>query len=667
MNPGESSQTSPMPLSHWKAISLLAVLAMLAYYNSLHGAFILDDHRFVSDPKINEPFAGSMAARPVVALTLSINYWLDGFHPRGYHLMNLLIHWVSAITLYDLVRRTLLLPRFAGEYVADAGWLAGICAAIWLVHPLQTQSVTYIIQRCESLMGMFYLLTFWCYLRYATATSYRWGWLAAGFLTAALGAGCKELLLTLPLLAWIYDRTFLSHSWRETIRNRGWALLLLSIPPFVGIAALIFSGFFSDSNGTVGLGVKIHTPWTYLLTQSEVITHYLRLSYFPVGLALDYLDWPVRRSILEVLPYLLLIGGLLVATLVGVILRYAWGFLGAWFFIILGPTSSMIPIQDAAFEHRMYLPLIAIVVLTVIALDMIVRPVSHKILGRPNQSLIKWLVLPTVIFLFAMLTVIRNEDYSSIITMYEANARERPNNPRVRNNLALQLFAAGKVEEAQEQLKIADQNPLRIPVLRQQRIAILREVEDYDQAIALAKEVLAENPGSVTAAYELGLSYLMNNQPELALPYLERLTNAEPDNVKAVFHYGIALFLTGNNDAGQAALEQAHRLDPTYAAKMLGFSRKIALTESRKPGAIRLTTWYALAALRMSPAPSPADYDTLSLCLARQGKTSLAVLIESLAIAEAYRTAPASAAMYERRREKYLNGKFELSPPMPKP
>ena len=653
------------PMNHWKAISLLALLAMLAYYNSLHGAFILDDQRFLSDPKIGEPFESSMAPRPVIALTLAINYWLDGFHPRGYHVVNLLIHLIGAITLYDIIRRTLLLPRFSGLYGDEAPWLAGMCAAIWLVHPLQTQSVTYIIQRCESLMGMFYLLTFWCYLRYATATGYRIGWLVAGFVACALGAGCKELLLTLPILAWIYDRTFLTDSWWDALRKRGVALLLLAIPPLGGIAALVVTGFFTDINGTVGFGVKIHTPWTYLLTQSEVITHYLRLSYYPVGLAIDYLDWPLRRSIREVWPYLLFLGGLFSITVVGVLLRQAWGFLGAWFFIILGPTSSIIPIQDAAFEHRLYLPLIAIIVFTVFGLERLARRLSLWIVGNPNLSVVKWIVLPTTIIVFTMLTVIRNEDYRSTITMYEANAKERPNNPRVRNNLAMQLFSAGKVDEAQAQLKLADQNPLRIPVLRQQRIAIYRELEEYEQAIALAEEVLAENPSSDSAAYELGLSYLMNNQPELALTHLERMTLAQPDNAKAFFHYGIALFLVGNDKSGQAALETANRLDPTYAPKILAASRKLALTESRKSGTIRFTVWYALAALRMIPEPSPADFDTLSICLARHGDQRLATLIESLAIAEAYRTSPSSVAMYERRRAKYQQGTFELDPLAP--
>ena len=162
----ESAEPVTPPQTTAKAVVLLALAGLFAYYNSLHGAFVFDDMRFVSDPNLGRPFASSMVARPVVALSLSANFWLDGLNPRGYHLVNLAVHVLGAVVLFDLVRRTLLLPRFGERFGPVAAWWVGLAtAAVWMVHPLNTQSVTYVVQRCESMMGVFFLVSVWCFLR----------------------------------------------------------------------------------------------------------------------------------------------------------------------------------------------------------------------------------------------------------------------------------------------------------------------------------------------------------------------------------------------------------------------------------------------------------------------------------------------------------------------
>src|SRR5437879_2228832 len=112
-----------------RAVVLFALVGLFAYFNSLHGDYLLDDHRFTGDAKIGRPFESSMAARPVIAVSLAVNYWVDGMNPRGYHAMNLAIHVLAALFLYDLVRRTLLLPRFAGRFETWAGWI-GLVAGL---------------------------------------------------------------------------------------------------------------------------------------------------------------------------------------------------------------------------------------------------------------------------------------------------------------------------------------------------------------------------------------------------------------------------------------------------------------------------------------------------------------------------------------------------------
>src|SRR4029079_17039651 len=213
------------------------------------------------------------------------------------------------------------------------------------VHPLNTQSVTYVIQRCESFMGMFFLAAFWCYARGATAERGVW-WNVAAIACTALGAGCKEMMLVLAPLVFLYDCTFLTGCWRVTLRARGLPLALLALPPLAGILALAFTGFFTDPGGTVGFGVKVFTPYTYALTQTEVILHYLRLSFLPIGLTLDYLDWKPCTSLAECWPSVAPVAILVPIAPVGVLRNAAWAFPAAWFFICLAPTSTIIPVQD---------------------------------------------------------------------------------------------------------------------------------------------------------------------------------------------------------------------------------------------------------------------------------------------------------------------------------
>src|SRR5262249_423258 len=157
----------------------------------------------------------------------------------------------------------LLLDRIPAHYRARASGLALAVALIWLVHPLQTQAVTYVIQRCESLMGLFYLLTIYCVLRGATS-DVPLRWYAGAVLICALGAGCKEVMITTSAVILTYDWVFLRPSLRELVRRRGWLYVALILPPLVGAGWLWARGLFTETAATVGFGIRTSTPWTYL-------------------------------------------------------------------------------------------------------------------------------------------------------------------------------------------------------------------------------------------------------------------------------------------------------------------------------------------------------------------------------------------------------------------
>ena len=331
----EQVETRSAALGAGKGPVLLLLACLAAYFNSFSGSFVFDDHTYLlDDPAVGRLLAGHMVPRPVVSVTLTLNYWLDGLNVRGYHLFNFAVHLLAGLTLFGIVRRTLLLDRFSARYHSRAEALALAIALIWVVHPLQTQSVTYVIQRCESLMGLFYLLTLYCVLRRATSLS-PLRWYAAAVLSCGLGAGCKEVMVTAFLVILLYDWVFLAPSLRQLFRRRGWLYAALALPPLVAPLWLAASGVLTQPQGVLGFGVRTSTPWTYLLTQPGVILHYLRLAVWPVGLCLDYLDWPVCQTLADCWPAACAVLALLAVTAWGLYRRSWLGFLGAWFFLIL--------------------------------------------------------------------------------------------------------------------------------------------------------------------------------------------------------------------------------------------------------------------------------------------------------------------------------------------
>jgi protein O-mannosyl-transferase len=208
-------------------VAAIVALGALAYANSFAGVFLLDDYsHIVTDPSIRtlRPLAEHLQdSRPLVHFTLAVNYAISGLDVWSYHALNLAIHVLAGLTLFGLVRRTLLLPDLAPAFGSPALFALAV-AAIWIVHPIQTQAVTYLIQRGESMMGLFYLLTLYGALRGATSDRPLGGY-AATIASCAAGMLSKETMVTAPLAVFLLDAVFLARSWKEPLHRR-WALYL---------------------------------------------------------------------------------------------------------------------------------------------------------------------------------------------------------------------------------------------------------------------------------------------------------------------------------------------------------------------------------------------------------------------------------------------------------
>ena len=393
--------------------------------------------------------------RPIVNLSLAINYAIGDLDVLGYHFFNLVVHILATLTLFGIIRRTLRLPVVPESIAAGAAPMALISALIWTVHPLQTEAVTYIIQRTESMMGLFYLLTLYCAIRGAGASS-PGRWYLAAVAACTLGTGCKEVMVSAPLIVLIYDRVFLSHSFKEVFRRR-WTLYVGLAVTWVLLAALVLPAGGRAGSAHIGYWESLHA---YAMSQCIVIVRYLRLCFWPHPLIMDY-GLLVTGPAPSVLPYAVIIILLLVATIWALCRRPRFGFLGLWFFAILAPSSSIMPllVQPSA-EKRMYLPLAAAIVAVVVCAHAIGRSLINRLgLSKGPVAIVGRLAAVglggTVVVILGFLTVGRNGDYRSRISIWQDTVNKLPQNCRAWNNLGVAHAEQGNYNRAIDNYNIA--------------------------------------------------------------------------------------------------------------------------------------------------------------------------------------------------------------------
>jgi Flp pilus assembly protein TadD len=546
----------------WWPAALIVGAGLAAYSNSFGGAFLFDDRwAIVDNAALRRPLDSWQAllftTRPVVMASLAANYALGGLDVWGYHAVNLAIHVLAALTLYGLVQRTLLLPQFRGRYGGAAGGLALAAALLWLVHPLQTESVTYIIQRGESLMGLCYLLTLYAVLRGATARRDSVRWYTLAVLACAVGMGTKEVMVTAPLVALLYDRVFLSPSWLVVIRRRG-ALYAALAATWLLLAGSLRAALVPEAGGaSAGFGVEGIPPSAYLHTQAGVLLHYLRLSLWPEPLCLDYYDWPLARTAEAVLVPGLLPGALLMAALIGWRRRPALGFLGLSFFLVLAPTSSVMPLADYLVEHRMYLSLAAEVMLAVLA--------GHALLRRVGQGAhaLSAVLTAALVVLFGLLTFGRNEDYHSELVMWADVVAKRPNNPRAHNNLGAALKEEGDVDGAIQQYRLALRLDPRYAEAYCNLGAALREKGRVEEAVQAYARALELKPRYAMAHNNLGVAYAKQGKLDLAVAAYDLALKCDPDLDLAHNNRGEALQRQGRLESATASYRRAVALAPS--------------------------------------------------------------------------------------------------------
>jgi protein O-mannosyl-transferase len=462
----------------WWLSAALVGFVVLVHANGLTGRFHFDDTGAILDnPTIRNlfdlptvlfaPTFATVVNRPLLNLSLAMNYAISGTDPWSYRVVNILIHAFNALLVAWLAHIILSSAAMPDLLKREAAWWSTLGAALWAAHPLTTAAVAYVVQRAEALMSLFFLAGLWALTRGACSQAERDQepgrgafqgvvWLAGSVACYLLALATKEVAVMFAPIALLYDRWFLAPNWSMLLAQRGRLHAMLW-----GTAGLYTVAMLSFTNGrdnTAGFGGDV-SPVEYLTTQFVVVCDYLRLTLVPVGQSLDW-GMVLITDPAEWVPSLLVLLVLLVPTIGGVLRGARWAFPGAWFFGILAPTSTIVPlITQVAAEQRVYLPLVGLVVGLVVYLRLGLAATGLK---SPRPAVVLTLI---AIAGCTLQTVRRNALYADPIALWSDAVQNRPGNPRAYSNLMVHLAERGRLEEA---LELANR-ALEIPTVKSRR------------------------------------------------------------------------------------------------------------------------------------------------------------------------------------------------------
>lgn len=506
---------------------MLVVALLVAYHNSFGVPLLLDDFYSIVDNESIHRIGGWWAAfspraqvftagRPLLNLSYAVNYAAGGLAVNSYHVLNFLIHAGAAVTLWAVVRRTLARdPR--GQIRAGADRFALIAALLWALHPIQTVSVTYISQRAESLMGLLYLLTLYGFINAAERRTTGW----RVFTVAACLAGMmtKEVMATAPAIVFLFDYVFVAGSFQRAWRERKGLHLSLAAT-WIVLLVLMFSTRVAER----GVGYRFGFGWfDYVKVEAGAVLHYLKLTLWPFPLVFDYGQEAAVPGAFLFMGFLLAIAVLLALSIVALLRRSPLGFLGCWFFLILAPTSSIVPVAGQPIaENRIYLPLAAVAVLLA---------ASAQWGGRRTR-----LALLTGAGALGLLAIARNQVYETEVGIWADTVAKRPGSARAHLNYGTALARANRIDAE-----------------------CVRELETSVRI----------NPRYAAAHASLASVYFQLNRLNDAVPHFQAALAVEPNDPLTHSNFGATLFQLGRWDESLQHFLEALRIRPTHAASRI--------------------------------------------------------------------------------------------------
>jgi tetratricopeptide (TPR) repeat protein len=570
-----SSLTNPLIV-----LLSLSLLTSLIYSNTFSASFQFDDiNNIVENPQIKK-FSSILLSgnRFVGYLSFALNYFFGGLNVFGYHLVNLLIHISNGFLVYALIIILFKTPKMQSSFFDQyrSRWIATAAALLFVSHPVQTQAVTYIVQRFASLAALFYLLAVVFYLKWRlapTETKGRFLWYAGAWLSTVLAMKTKEISFTLPFMLILVEAVFF-----ESLTRKQWFAMI----PFLLTLLIIPSSRQISRTGGIAEweGFALQTTsisrLDYFLTELRVIMTYLRLLIFPVHQNLDY-DYPISHSLLEpnVLFSFIFLLSLFVLSLYLLFVRsrtpdssrlgtasrlVAFGIL--WFFLTISIESSIIPIFHVIFEHRLYLPSVGMF----LAGSVLISVLLDRWRGMST------LVIGVLVIIFSVATYQRNFIWKDGLSLWKDVVQKSPNKASVHYNLGAVYQGSNRLEEAIEEyltaLKLqpnyADAHVALGTVYGKQG-RVDEENQEYLTALRL-------DPNNAEAHYHLGDAYQRQGFLEEAIQEYKTALTLNLNSFSV--HYNMAMALQNLGRLAEAVEEYkaAIALDPdrTEAHNNLG-------------------------------------------------------------------------------------------------
>lgn len=660
----ESDVTLKLPSIKFLSIVIILCLGVLVYSNTFLVPFQYDDGVNITgnDAIRNilnlQHIWNCWPCRFLTYLSFALNYQINGLNVLGYHLFNLAVHLISALLVWWLVLLTFSTPAMNEDLASEeTGNVASIIALfaglLFVSHPVQTEAVTYIVQRAASMAALFYLASICLYVQsrllQTTGQGPRsWKWYYIGSLVAAiLAMFSKEMAITLPLMVLFYELSFFDRKQGHQCKQLVPFLIILFIIPVTllltkNVRSLNAGEIRSTVEGSMGV-----SSGHYLVTQFRVLVTYIRLVFLPVNQNLDY-DYPVFTSFfqLPVLISFLFLAGILYAAKRLFSKYKIVSFFLIWFFLALLPESSIFPIRDVINEHRLYLPLAGFSILLVSSV--------YYLWGKTSIKMMV-IVLSLVVAVNSILAYQRNSCWKNEETLWNDSARKSPHKVRPNNNLGVIYYSNGDLVQSMLFLNRAiaidpkyaySYNNRGLVYFKQGKFS--QALADYNKAVALdpADAAAYDNRGDVYRNQGKFVQALYDYSKALALdPHLETASNGRniiyndlailnydktiklnPNNAAAYYKRGIYYNNEGKVSQAMLDLNKAVEIDPRFEA-VYNIRSYIYLNRGELVKALSDCN----KAIEINPGDAQA-YTNRGLVYAKQGNYKLAVSEYSKAI-----------------------------------
>ncbi|MFI5303987.1 MAG: tetratricopeptide repeat protein [Nitrospiria bacterium] len=505
--------------------------------------------------------------RPVSNLTFALNFYFDRLETRGYHIFNILIHFGTTMVIYFLFLKTLGLCelRKEGFWMEHRSKIALMGALLWAVHPVQTQAVTYVVQRMASMAAFFYLLSLLAYIYGRTCHgSKALGWFLLSAVSALMAFGTKENSLTLPLIIFLYDLFFINSFKIKVSRRQIFILLGIVAGGVIGLSYIIYT--YKGSNSFTGMllanystedmdsGLRVMSEW-------RVLVFYMSLLLFPLPSRMNLdPDFPFSHGLFD--PVTTFTSLLVILFLLGFAIikarKYALiSFSILWFFINLAMESTFIKL-DLVFEHRLYLPSVMFFLLLPIGLYRLMR--RYEIKSEAAPIVLAAALTGTLLFM----THERNKVWEDSVTLWSDVALKSPKKSRVQNNLGKAYLEKERWDRAKDKFAEAiSLDPRNQEALNNLGNSYQREAR-YDLAIKYYQEVLRLNNNNPLGHNDLGVAYQALGKSDLAIKEFLESVRLDPYYTDARNNLGNIYLLTNQLDLAIVQYQKTIELNPKH-------------------------------------------------------------------------------------------------------